>query len=45
MCPFMVVYGFEPPTAPDLLPLPLHERVNMDITKRAKYMKKFHEDT
>ncbi|KAK1595928.1 hypothetical protein QYE76_007778 [Lolium multiflorum] len=43
--PFMVVYGFEPPTAIDLLPLPLHEQVNMDIDKRAQYMKKLHEDT
>jgi hypothetical protein len=33
--PFEIVYGFNPPTALDLLPLPLHERVNMDITKRA----------
>ncbi|KAK1604443.1 hypothetical protein QYE76_028116 [Lolium multiflorum] len=31
--PFMVVYGFEPPTAIDLLPLPLHEQVNMNIDK------------
>ncbi|KAK1617504.1 hypothetical protein QYE76_023021 [Lolium multiflorum] len=43
--PFMVVYGFEPPTAIDFLPLPLHEQVNMDIDKRAQYMKKLHEDT
>jgi hypothetical protein len=43
--PFMVVYGFEPPTAIDLLPLPLHEQVNMNIDKRAQYMKKLHEDT
>lgn len=43
--PFMVVYGFEPPTAIVLLPLPLHEQVNMDIDKRAQYMKKLHEDT
>ena len=43
--PFMVVYGFEPSTALDLLPLPLHERVNMDFTKRAEYMKRLHEDT
>ena len=43
--PFMVVYGFEPNTALDLLPLPLHERVNMDMDKRADYMKKLHFDT
>ena len=41
----MVVYGFEPNTALDLLPLPLHERVNMDVNKRADYMKKLHEET
>ena len=41
----MVVYGFEPYTALDLLPLPLHERVNMDVDKRAEYMKKLHEET
>jgi hypothetical protein len=29
----------------DLLPLPLHERVNMDITKRADIMKNLHDDT
>ena len=43
--PFMVVYGFEPNTALDLLPLPLHERVNMDMDKRAAYIKKLHDDT
>jgi hypothetical protein len=43
--PFEIVYGFNPPTAPDLLPLPLHERVNMDITKRADIMKNLHENT
>jgi hypothetical protein len=41
----MVVYGFDPPTALDLLPLPLHERTNMDVDKRADYIKKIHEDT
>jgi hypothetical protein len=45
MCPFIVVYGFEPQMALDLLPLPLHERVNMDIAKQADYIKKLHEDT
>ncbi|KAK1680979.1 hypothetical protein QYE76_041827, partial [Lolium multiflorum] len=43
--PFMVVYGFEPHTALDLLPLPLHERSNMDFDKRTTAMKKLHEDT
>src|SRR3954465_8621900 len=43
--PFMIVYGFEPLTALDILPLPLHERANMDVFKRAQTMKKLHEDT
>ena len=41
----MIVYGFEPLTVLDLLPLPLHERVNMDVEKRAENMMKLHEDT
>ncbi|KAK1626910.1 hypothetical protein QYE76_001225 [Lolium multiflorum] len=43
--PFMVVYGFEPSTALDILPLPLHERTNMDFDKRTAAMKKLHEET
>ncbi|KAK1628508.1 hypothetical protein QYE76_002823 [Lolium multiflorum] len=43
--PFMVVYGFDPPTALDILPLPLHERTNMDFDKRTAAMKKLHEET
>jgi hypothetical protein len=43
--PFEIVYGFNPPTSLDLLPLPLHERVNMDITKRVDFMKNLHKDT
>ncbi|KAK1618143.1 hypothetical protein QYE76_023660 [Lolium multiflorum] len=43
--PFMIVYGFEPPTALDILPLPLHERTNMDFDKRTSVMKQLHEDT
>jgi hypothetical protein len=41
----MVVYGFEPLTALDILPLPLHERTNMDFDKRTAAVKKLHEDT
>src|SRR3954465_10814787 len=41
----MVVYGFEPSTALDLLPLPLHARVNMDVTKQAEFMKNLHQQT
>ncbi|KAK1681375.1 hypothetical protein QYE76_042223 [Lolium multiflorum] len=43
--PFMIVYGFEPPTALDILPLPLHQRTNMDFDKRTTAMKKLHEET
>ena len=41
----MIVYGFEPLTALDILPLPLHEHANMNVVKRAQTMKKLHEDT
>ena len=43
--PFEVVYGFNPNTALDILPLPLHERTDMDFDKRADYMKTLHEST
>ncbi|KAK1606246.1 hypothetical protein QYE76_029919 [Lolium multiflorum] len=45
LCPFEVVYGFRPITPLDLLPLPIHERVNMEASKRADYVKKIHEKT
>jgi hypothetical protein len=45
LCPFDVVYGFKPITPLDLLPLPLHERVNMEAPKRADFVKKIHEKT
>ena len=45
MCPFEVVYGFKPITPLDLLPLPLHERANMEASKRADYVKKIHMKT
>ncbi len=41
----MIVYGFEPLTALDILPLPLHEGTNMDVEKHAQAMKKLHEET
>ncbi|KAK1649530.1 hypothetical protein QYE76_067335 [Lolium multiflorum] len=41
----LIVYGFEPPTALDILPLPLHERTNMDFDERTTAMKKLHEET
>jgi hypothetical protein len=45
LCPFEVVYGFKPITPLDLLPLPLHERTNMEASKRADFVKKIHEKT
>ena len=43
--PFEVVYGFNPLSALDILPLPLQERTNMDASARESYIKKMHEDT
>ena len=45
LCPFEVVYGFKPITPLDLLPLPSQERVNMEASKRADFVKKIHEKT
>src|SRR3954466_860036 len=45
LCPFEVVCGFKPITPFDLLPLPLQERVNMEASKRADYVKQIHEKT
>ena len=42
--PFEVVYGFNPLSPFDILPLPLQERTNMDTSARASYLKKMHED-
>jgi len=42
MCPFEVVYGFKPITPFDLLPLPLQERANTEVPKRAEYVKQIH---
>ena len=45
LCPFEMVYGFKPITPLDLLPLTLHERVNMEASKRADFVRKIHEKT
>jgi hypothetical protein len=45
LCPFEVVYGFKPITPLDLLPLPIHERTNMEASKRADFVRKIHEKT
>ena len=42
MHPFEVVYGFKPITPFDLLPLPLQERANTEVPKRAEYVKQIH---
>src|SRR4051812_36733331 len=44
-CSFEVVYGFKPLMPLYFLPLPLHERVDMEASKHAEYVKKFHEKT
>ena len=43
--PFEVVYGFNPLSPLDILPLPLQERTNLYASARASYIKKMHEDT
>jgi hypothetical protein len=45
LCPFEVVHGLKPITPIDLFPLPLHERVNMEASKRADFVKKIHGKT
>lgn len=41
--PFQIVYGFNPLSPLDLLPLPLHEKTNLDGKKKAKFVLKLHE--
>ena len=43
--PFEVVYGFNPLSPLDILPLPLQERINIDASARVNYLKKMNEDT
>ncbi|KAK1682377.1 hypothetical protein QYE76_043225 [Lolium multiflorum] len=45
LCPFEVVYGFKLITPLDLLPLPIHERVNMEASKMADFVRKIHVKT
>ncbi|KAK1645151.1 hypothetical protein QYE76_062956 [Lolium multiflorum] len=45
LCPFEVVYGFKPITPLDLLPLPIHERVNMEASKMTDFVRKIHVKT
>ena len=41
--PFEIVYGFNPLTPLDLLPLPIPEHVNLDGDKKAEYVRTLHE--
>ncbi|KAL4318957.1 hypothetical protein GQ457_18G008720 [Hibiscus cannabinus] len=41
--PFEVLYGFNPLTPMDLLPLPPDQALNMDGKKKAEYVKKLHQ--
>ncbi|KAH9780704.1 Endonuclease [Citrus sinensis] len=43
--PFEIVYGFNPLTPLDLLPLPIDERTSMDGKKKAEFVKQLHERT
>ena len=43
--PFEVVYGFNPLSPLDILPLPLQEHINMDVSTQENHLKKMHEDT
>ncbi|XP_057985307.1 uncharacterized protein LOC131170265 [Hevea brasiliensis] len=41
--PFEVVYGFNPITPMELMPIPIQERANVDGKKKAKMVKSMHE--
>ena len=41
--PFEIIYGFNPLTPMDLIPLPFEERVSLDSEKKAKMVKQLHE--
>ena len=41
--PFEVVYGFNPTTPLDLMPIPVNERDSLDGKKKAKLVKSIHE--
>ena len=41
--PFKIVYGFNPLTPLDLLPLPINERTSLDGQKKVEMVKKLHE--
>jgi len=41
--PFEIVYGFNPLTPMDLIPLPFEEKVSLDGEKKAKMVRQLHE--
>ena len=41
--PFEIVYGFNPLTPLDLLPIPISEKTNLDGARKAETVKKLHE--
>ena len=43
MSPFEIVYGFNPLTPLDLLPLPITEKESLDGHRKAEMVKKIHE--
>jgi translation initiation factor IF-1 len=45
VCPFQVVYGFNPRAPIDLLPLPPWETTCFDISQRSEFILKMHETT
>jgi len=41
--PFKIVYGFNPLTPIDLIPLPFEEKVSLDDEKKTKMVRQLHE--
>ena len=41
--PFEIVYGFNPLTPLDLVPLPIDERASLDGKKKAEIVRQLHE--
>ncbi len=42
--PFEIVYGFNPTSPMNLLPRPIHKRINDDGEKKAKLVKSMHKE-
>lgn len=40
--PFNIIYGFNPLTLLDLIPLPVDERISLDGTQKAQVVKDLH---